>query len=262
MNTQTLATVVAATLANSFSFVQTTEGNELAAAGYAELNPNVPNTPEGQIAARATSAGINYHNSLQGGDSGNAFAGFGGNTDAGQMAQGQATTGSHAVNPAGGVPQSQGTTNAGAGATDPNAKPVFIRNAMGGGFNPDALKRTGKGDGAKREQPEKYPFGELNAPTQNGVDANGQPTYAYDHLFVASSKHTKGDKAGQLRTSDEMAFSLQSACSAANRRYATVKGQKTVNGKTRNEYEYSREFRVVPGTGPNGEPGAYIYRAK
>ncbi len=257
MNTQTLASIVAATLGGSFAWALTNEANELASAGYVEVNAAVPGGPEGHVAARATDAGIAFHNSQtaqqnQGGA--DAFAGFGGNVvsgDAGAPAQ------SHAVNPAGGVPQSQGTANAGAGATDPNAKPVFIPAT---GFTP--APKAARAEGARREQPEKYPFGELKAPTQTGVDAQGQPTYSYEGaaIFVPS---TFDKKQNRVRTAKEMAFSLQSACSAANRRYATVKGEKTgADGKKRKEYEYTRKFEVQEGTGPNGEAGAFIYRSK
>lgn len=256
MNLKLLSDIVTATLANSFLFAATDEANVLAQAGYVQLNADVPNTPEGQIAARATDAGIQFSQS-QGNATAetSAFGGFGGapvNTGT--------ETGSHAINPAGGVPQSQGTANAGAGATQTGVAPVFI---AANNFQPVAKQ---PGEGVKREQPEKYPFGELKAPTQTGVDASGKPTFSYEGaaIFVPSTKHgAKSPKAGQVRTGEEMAFSLQSACSAANRRYATVKGERTgADGKVRKEYDYSREFRTQAGTGPNGEPGAYIYRAK
>lgn len=54
-----IAAIVAATLGEAgFLFVGLDEGKKLAADGLVELNDKVPNTPKGQIAARATQAGI------------------------------------------------------------------------------------------------------------------------------------------------------------------------------------------------------------
>lgn len=55
-----IAAIVAATqdASKGFAFVGTDEANKLAADGLVELNADVPNTPEGQIATRATQKGI------------------------------------------------------------------------------------------------------------------------------------------------------------------------------------------------------------
>jgi hypothetical protein len=142
--------------------------------------------------------------------------------------------------------------------TQPSAptekKPVFT---FVSDFQPPARKPRGAVAGAGAS--EKYPFGDLKAPTQR---EDGSLDYTGAVIFVPSNTHTKGDKKGQLRTAEEMAFSLVSACSAANRRYATVVGEETgKDGKQRKKYEYSRDFKTAPGE-QNGQPGAYIYRAK
>ena len=142
--------------------------------------------------------------------------------------------------------------------TQPSApaekKPVFT---FVSDFQPPARKPRGAVAGAGAS--EKYPFGDLKAPTQR---SDGSMDYTGAVIFVPSNTHTKGDKKGQLRTADEMAFSLVSACSAANRRYATVVGEEPgKDGKSRKKYEYSRDFKTAPGE-QNGQPGAYIYRAK
>lgn len=139
-------------------------------------------------------------------------------------------------------------------STPAEKKPVFT---FVSDFQPPARKPRGAVAGAGAS--EKYPFGDLKAPTQR---PDGSMDYTGAVIFVPSNTHTKGDKKGQLRTADEMAFSLVSACSAANRRYATVVGEEPgKDGKSRKKYEYSRDFKTAPGE-QNGQPGAYIYRAK
>jgi hypothetical protein len=90
---------------------------------------------------------------------------------------------------------------------------------------------------------EKYPFGDLKAPNPDG---------SCDAFFVAKSADVP-----------EPNKTLTSAASAANRRYAEKVGEKTVNGKTRAEYKYSRKFEVFDGTSdhtPNGAPGVWVAR--
>jgi hypothetical protein len=54
-----LVAVVAGTKSDAgFAFVPKKEGDALTKDGYTELNPNVPGTPAGQVAARATQKGL------------------------------------------------------------------------------------------------------------------------------------------------------------------------------------------------------------
>lgn len=98
---------------------------------------------------------------------------------------------------------------------------------------------------ATRVVAEKYPFGDLKEPAADGT---------CDAFFVAKTD----DVPDPNKT-------LTSAASAANRRYATKTGEKVVNGKTRNEYDYKRKFEVFDGTAdhtPNGAPGVWVARTK
>lgn len=86
---------------------------------------------------------------------------------------------------------------------------------------------------------EKYPFSELRPVT------NGQ----YDGVFVAPTEKMP-----------DPAKSLISAVSAANRRFATVTGNKTTaKGKVVQTYDKTREFKVYPSEDAN-KPGAWIIR--
>lgn len=56
-----LAAIIAATQTEAgFAFVGTDEANKLEAEGFVETNADVPNTPAGQIATRATKKGIDF----------------------------------------------------------------------------------------------------------------------------------------------------------------------------------------------------------
>jgi hypothetical protein len=217
--------LVAATLdpARGYMWLGEADYAPLVEAGYAEVNATVPNAPvEGQIATRATPAGIT-------------------------AVQNQGVPASSGF---GAAPQNIASVDPVTASSTP--KFTFVS-----GFQPPARKPRGAVAGAGAS--EKYPFGELKAPTKR---EDGSLDYTGAVIFVPSNTHTKGDKKGQLRTAEEMAFSLVSACSAANRRYATVVGEETgKDGKQRKKYEYSRDFKTAPGE-QNGQPGAYIYRAK
>lgn len=228
-NTALLASLVAATQAGSFMWLVPDDYNPLVTAGLAEVNASVPGAPiEGQVATRATQAGVDAINNPP------QNTGFG---------AAPATTGF------GAAPQADGSSAASAPV---EKKTVFT---FVSDFQPPASKPRGAPAGAD----EKYPFGELKAPTQR---ADGSLDYNGAAIFVQSTSHSKGDKKGQLRTGEEMAFSLVSACSAANRRYAEINGTKTgADGKQRKSYNYTREFKSAPGE-QNGQPGAYIYRAR
>lgn len=225
MNTKLLAELVKATLAGSFRWMLPDEYNPLVAAGLAEVNAAVPGAPEdGQIATRATQAGVDAINNPP------QNTGFG---------AAPATTGF------GAAPQSD-VSSAASAPVEKKTVFTFVSD-----FQPPASKPRGAD--------EKYPFGELKAPTQR---ADGSLDYTGAVIFVPSTSHSKGGKKGHLRTGEEMAFSLVSACSAANRRYAEINGTKTgADGKQRNSYNYAREFKSAPGE-QNGQPGAYIYRAR
>lgn len=225
INTALLAQLVAATTSNppSFMWLTAADYQPLVDAGFAEINGTVPGAPEeGQVATRATDAGI------------------------------AAVDNSAAQNTNfGGAPAASGFN-----AAPQAAKPVF---SFVSGFQPPAPKPRGRGAVVGGVE-EKYPFGELKAPT---INADGSVNYEGAAVFVPSNTHTKGDKKGQLRTSEEMAFSLQSACSAANRRYNKVIGEKAgTDGKVRKVYENTYDFKTAPAGAEQPGPGAYIYRAK
>lgn len=98
---------------------------------------------------------------------------------------------------------------------------------------------------ATRTVSEKYPFGNLNPPAADGT---------CDAFFVPKTEDVP-----------EPNKTLTSAASAANRRYANKIGEKTVNGKVRAEYDYTRKFEVFDGTHdhtPNGAPGVWVARTK
>lgn len=238
MNMELLSKIVAATFATGFIVLHKSEAGlmELVQAGHAECNDAAPGVQDGQTGVRATNQGIQFSQSQAQGGFGQPQGGFG-NVQADQGATTSQASGSQTV-------QTNGNGSA----------PVFVRV---NDFAPPANATAPK----KREQPEKYPFGDLKAPVANPNKASG---FDYDAIFVPSSKYgPKHEKAGQLRSPDDMAFSLLSACSAAERRYATVTGTKTnAKGKQSNVYNKEREFKAVGGMGPNNEPGAYIYRAK
>jgi len=258
LNMALLATIVAATSAQpGFTVIaKNTDGLQpLIDAQYVETNDSVPNIPEHHTAARATNTGLQFsQNNGQGGFA----AGFGSaqTQDNGQAQANVQTQDNGAQNGnGGGFQPAQTQTQAPTGTTGTAAPaatstPVFERIT---GFAPSPKVA---GEGVKRDQPEKYPFSELKAPVPNPANASG---FDYDAIFVPSTN----TKEGKPRTGDEMAFSLQSACSAAERRYAKITGQKTNKaGKSSNVYDKEREFKTQGGTNPQGVVGAYIYRAK
>lgn len=222
-----LHSIVAATAsAQGFASIQgTTEARELNDAGLIEVNPNVLNLAEGHVAARAT-------------DAGKAHA----EANPVQAEQPQANWGGSAA-----------PTNFGEAAAQQTAQttaPVEAGKAFivvsGQGFAPQSAPKR---EGAKRDAPEKYPFGTLKAPTKR---EDGSIDYSGAVIFVPSTV----DKTGKVRTADEMAFSLQSACSAANRRYGK---ELPVAAGERKKYEYDRTFKTQGGK-EDGREGAYIYR--
>lgn len=256
INAALLAHIVTATQnPPHFAFIAANEAGlaELVSAGLVETNDAVPNKPEGQTAARATNAGLTYQ-PQQSQDNTQGFGGFG-NASATQD-NSQASQGFGGFQPQA-TQTTQGNGSIATGA--PSAAFVTIS-----GFTPPTA--TAKGDKPKREQPEKYPFGELKAPTQN---PDGSMNYEGASIFVPSNDYPAGAKDKKTgapltgkRTPEDMAFSLQSAVSAANRRYNTVTSTK-VNAKGKEVKTYARdiEFKAVPYTF-NGEPGAVIFRAK
>ncbi len=218
------------------------DGNDDARAlsneGHIEVNPNVPGLAEGKVAARVTQSGRELAAPTQTNAETNTWGGA-------------AAEHTHAAN--NGVqtsaPTNFGEAAAQAAAQTENKGPAFIA-VSGIGFAPSA---PAKREGVKRDVPEKYPFGELKAPTKR---EDGSINYDGAVVFVPSTK----DKTGKLRTGDEMAFSLQSACNAANRRYGRELPPKVgSDGKSRKQYEYDRTFKAQGGT-HNGVEGAFIYR--
>lgn len=99
-----------------------------------------------------------------------------------------------------------------------------------------------EGSRKRREGADKYPFDVLKAPSE-------MPAGQVDAFFVAKSADVP-----------DPAKTLRSACSAATRRYATVRGTKVRNGKTVNDYNYVRKFEVFDGADQNGNPGVWVGR--
>lgn len=251
MNIELLKALVSATAAGSFMYTSTADHGPLVAAEFAQINAQMVNPDgSGQIATRATPKGTEYVNSL------NANA-----------SQGQTDFSGQPVNNGGfgNAPvQSQPTQTQPVQQTQPQNPGHGIGQQSAGftrvsGFvpqeKPKAERSGNPGDG------EKYPFSQLAAPVTN---ADG--TKSFDAVFVPSTKYPANDKqgrAGQLRSGDDMAFSLQSACNAATRRFATVAGTetRTIKGVTKqvNKYNHTRKFAVQGGE-QNGVAGAFIYR--
>lgn len=243
MNTALLASLVAATAQNSFMYVSPAEAAELVGAGYAQQNAGMMNpNGDGSIATRATPEGTAYHASLsQPQGQQNAPV-----TDFGQPVSQQTQT--QVAQPGHGIGQQSAGQAAG-----------FVHVS---GFRPQP--KVAKPRSPANGENEKYPFSKLNAPT-----TNPDGTVSYDAVFVPSNTYGKDDKqgrAGQLRTPEDMEFSLLSACNAASRRFANIvkTEQKTdAKGKVKNvnTYDYVRKFAVQGGM-QNGQPGAFIYREK
>lgn len=241
MNTELLNSLIAATAANQFLYVHPSESGPLVAANYAQVNHQMPNpNGDGSFATRATPEAAAFIASLSA-PQGQPAAPV---TDFSAPVQGQP------------VP-TQTTAQSGHGIGQQSAG-KFV---MGGGFKP--APKTAKPRAASTGENEVYPFSQLAAPVTN---ADGSVSYSF--VFVPSNEYPKNDKQGRtgLRSPDDMAFSLQSACAAASRRFAKVLGttQKTdKNGKVKNvnNYEYTRKFEVQGGV-HEGQPGAFIYRAQ
>jgi len=250
MNIALLNALATATAANSFVYTSTADHGPLVQAEFAQVNPAMVDA-NGNIATRITPKGNEYLASLNTqtqapvtdfGAAPTQTDGFGGAapTDFGQPAQGV-----------------QSQTQPGHGIGQQTAGNGFVRVS---GFRPadkpKAVRNPTDGEN------EKYPFSTLAEPT-----LNPDGTKNYDAVFIPSSKHTKGDKAGQLRSGDDMAFSLQSACNAATRRFATIVGteqrkdKKSGEMKTHNKYDHVRKFATQGGE-QNGVVGAFIYREK
>lgn len=237
MNTELLKALANATTSGGFMYLSAADYGPLVQAGFVEVNGSMANpNGDGSVAARATAAGIEHVKTLSApvqqpvtDFSGQPPAGFGGAP--------VANTG----NPLHGIGNQTAANMEANGFT------------IGSGFRP--APKTSKPRNAAEGEGEKYPFSKLDAPVQN---PDGSLSYSF--VFVPSTKHTKGDKAGQLRTADEMAFSLQSACHAATRRFAEVAGEtKRADGKVVKKYNHTRKFAVQGGE-QNGVVGAYIYR--
>lgn len=237
-----LHSIVAAT--HSAGFLKLTSATDEAKALYSEnlieVRTDFPDRQGDEAIARATPAGIQFAEAHP--------------LQAEQTAQNGGNWGA----PAGNAPTNFGeqhalnqTTQTGnqTVAQTSTASPAFIA-VSGAGFAPSApVKR----EGVKRDAPEKYPFGELKAPT---LRADGSVDYTGAVVFVPSNK----DKNGKTRTGEEMAFSLMSACAAANRRYGNELAPKTNSaGKSIKQYEFTRTFKTQAGV-ENGVVGAYIYR--
>jgi len=224
------------------------DAHALSGEGHIEVNPSVPGLAEGKVAARVTQSGRDFAAQSASGVVDNAGTTWNGTQEAAQFAtQNIAPTnfGEAAAQQA--AAQVPATTQH--VAQSENKGPAFV-SVSGVGFTPAA---PAKREGVKRDVPEKYPFGELKAPIKN---ADGSINYDGAVVFVPSTK----DKTGKLRTGDEMAFSLQSACNAANRRYGRELPPKVgTDGKSRKQYEYDRTFKAQGGT-HNGQEGAFIYR--
>lgn len=255
MNISLLSQLVAATVNNSFMYLAPADSDPFKTAGFAEVNGGMPNpNGDGSLATRATQAGIDFVNQqnaqAQTQQPVTDFSGAAPVTGFGNApAQTQPTFQGNA--PAGGQAPVQPTQTQ---ATGGIAAGVVRVSGFQPVDKPKGVRSTNPGEG------EKYPFSTLNAPV-----TNPDGTKSYDAFFVPSNTHTKGDKAGQLRTGDEMAFSLQSACNAATRRFAEVAGtvqrkdNKTGQMKNVNNYKYTRKF-AVQGSEQNGVVGAMIYR--
>lgn len=215
------------------SIEDTQEARELSNEGLIEVNPNVPGLAEGHVAARITDAGRAHAEANP------------------ETAQTEANVWGDQSQPENTAPTHFGQTQAVQTATEQSTPRTTAYVAVSGmGFAPAA---PAKREGAKRDAPEKYPFGTLKAPVKN---ADGSINYDGAVIFVPSTP----DKTGKVRTPDEMAFSLQSACSAANRRYGKeLPPTVGADGKSRKKYEYDRTFKAQGGV-HNGQPGAFIYR--
>jgi len=236
-----LHTILAGTIsAQGYASIEgTNDARELSNEGLIEVNPNVPGLAENHVAARITDAGrahaeANPVNEPTAGDMSNVWGG---------QSQAAETTAPTNFGQTAQASQPQGT--------EQNAQRTTAYVAVSGmGFAPAV---PAKREGAKRDAPEKYPFGTLKAPVKN---ADGSINYDGAVIFVPSTP----DKTGKVRTPDEMAFSLQSACSAANRRYGKeLPPTVGADGKSRKKYEYDRTFKAQGGV-HNGQTGAFIYR--
>lgn len=235
MNIALLSALVNATNSGGFMYTSTADHGPLVQAGFAEVNGTMANpNGDGSLATRATEAGKNFVASQA------------------SQAQSQPVTdfsGQPAQNFGSAAPQGQVQSQP--VVTSANVQGGFV---VGTGFVPSDKPKASRDSG----EGEKYPFSQLAAPT---VNADGTKSYSF--VFVPATKHTKGDKAGQLRNGDEMAFSLQSACNAATRRFAEVVGteQRQIKGETKtvNKYKHTRKFAVQGGQ-QNGVVGAFIYR--
>lgn len=219
----------------------TPDARELQGEGLIEVRTDLPDLQPGHAAARATPAGIQMAEAHpQNGQTGTNGA------DWGSTQTNAPTNFGDAAAQANQTAQTQTTAQTSTG-------PAFVP-VSGVGFTPSA---PAKREGVKRDAPEKYPFGELKAPT---VNPDGSINYAGAVVFVPSTK----DKTGKLRTGDEMAFSLMSACAAAARRYGKeLPAKANSRGKMIKQYELDRKFATQAandGSGPNGQTGAYIYR--
>lgn len=234
-------TIVAATLDASRGFLAiepSEDAHNLVNEGLIEVNSAIPGLPQNHAAARATPNGLTYAEANPQGGTQTQATNWG-------STQGETNTGP-ATNFGDAAAQASQTQTSTAASTSP----AFIR-VSGEGFAPQApVKR----EGAVRNTPEKYDFGSLKAPTKR---PDGSIDYTGAVLFVPSTK----DKTGKLRTGDEMAFSLLSACSAAARRYDTELPPKVgSDGKSRKQYaKTGPSFKTQAGT-ENGVVGAYIYR--
>lgn len=121
--------------------------------------------------------------------------------------------------------------------------PAFAIETVGA----DALPDFGR---KRRVAESKYPFDDLPAPQ---LDANGNVIGAA-YFFVAPTEKMP-----------DPAKALGSTVSSANRRYGKVVGQETYMSKgeekTRDKYEFSRQFKVTPYT-KDGVSGAAVWRIK
>lgn len=234
-----LSSIVLATRsAAQFMFAETgDELNELISENLVQTNPAMVQGTK--IAARATEQGMAAFDA--GNDDGEkVIQGFGSADQAGGFGSGFGETTATA---------SAAQTTAPVASVNPAAANVGTAENTSafkivGGFVPPAKpKRSAPVGGAAQE---KYPFASLKAPrSASDVDA----------FFVAATEKMP-----------DPVKSLTSAVSAANRRYATVTGEKTnAQGKKSKIYEYNVKFDVFPGTAdntPNGQKGAWVARVK
>lgn len=136
-----------------------------------------------------------------------------------------------------GAAETNGAGGAAAGSTQA-AKPTFLRQKIA---MPVFARQSGGGQSV-------YPFDELAAPAKNAEGAD-----EVDSFFVEATE--KKPKPWE---------SLQSAVSAATRRYATETGKNSFTKAdgtpgTRAVYDYTRKFRLSEGEA-NGKKGAWVSR--